>query len=467
MKYLVIAFLFLSCTKQVTKTTETKEPVSPVNPQLPVYYISADGNTTNSGRTPDKPWSISRANNHDFSAGDILEINGKIDEVLYIGREDAGETGAPLTIQGSGTLKGIDLYNTENITIKQLRFVGEGIMIHQDQQSKEYLSNFIVDSVESSEAMWGLKIHTSGKGFENVSITNSVFHHNRHSGIYTIGNWPEINHRNIHIKNVIAHHNSGTGETNTGHGIVVAGFNGGVIEYSEAYENGSNGDANIGIWAFDAIDITIQYCKSHHNRSKKVDGGGFDLDGGAQQCVIQYCQSWENDGEGFLLFDYGGPNPTKNNTFQYNISYNDARKNTNYGGFTLGGVNPVYNTRLYNNTVYISKGAGVNNGALTFIYGAAMKGLEVKNNIFYADGLGITAYYDSPATMELANNLYYSTKAISLAGLVGDPLFSENLYLTQSSPAVNKGIELDGLPKKDIYNNAITNQRDIGAIESH
>ena len=27
MKYLVIAFLFLSCTKQVTKTTETKEPV--------------------------------------------------------------------------------------------------------------------------------------------------------------------------------------------------------------------------------------------------------------------------------------------------------------------------------------------------------------------------------------------------------------------------------------------------------
>jgi hypothetical protein len=48
--------------------------------------------------------------------------------------------------------------------------------------------------------------------------------------------------------------------------------------------------------------LFFQYSVSHHNKAGRIyDGGGFDIDGGSQNCIIQYCYSYDNDGAGMLF----------------------------------------------------------------------------------------------------------------------------------------------------------------------
>src|SRR5699024_8818888 len=117
----------------------------------------------------------------------------------------------------------------------------------------------------------------------------------------------------------------------------------GLVEFCEAYENGrENGSPTagpVGIWVDDSKFVTIQHCVSHHNKGGKAkkDGGGFDIDGGCFGCVIQYCDSYENEGAGYGLFQWQTGNAWKYDTVRYNNSTNDGR-NPLYGSITLWGA---------------------------------------------------------------------------------------------------------------------------------
>jgi hypothetical protein len=50
------------------------------------------------------------------------------------------------------------------------------------------------------------------------------------------------------------------------------------------------------IWAWDADNVTIRNCSSHDNLSQNNDGGGFDLDTGVTNSVVEYCTSYNNYG---------------------------------------------------------------------------------------------------------------------------------------------------------------------------
>src|SRR6185436_921799 len=133
---------------------------------------------------------------------------------------------------------------------------------------------------------------------------------------------------------------------NSGSGIIVGDTDVATIERSVAWNNGKNcnytNGGPIGIWAWDSNAVTIQYNESYSNQtgSSSLDGGGFDLDGGVTNSIMQYNYSHDNDGAGYLLYQFNGARPFGNNTVRYNISQNDARQG-HYAGIYIGGGSDV------------------------------------------------------------------------------------------------------------------------------
>ncbi|GAC1420449.1 MAG: hypothetical protein NVSMB67_12980 [Flavisolibacter sp.] len=157
--------------------------------------------------------------------------------------------------------------------------------------------------------------------------------------------------------------------SHSGNGIVVSSCRSVVIQSCIATANGwdmpRKGNGPVGIWAFEADSILIQQCISYKNRTSKggEDGGGFDLDGGVTNSVIQYCLSYGNEGSGFGIFQYAGASPWYNNTIRFNISENDgnvsAAKAAVYIWNGPKNKNEFSRCYFYNNTIYNGKGSAI------------------------------------------------------------------------------------------------------------
>jgi len=126
----------------------------------------------------------------------------------------------------------------------------------------------------------------------------------------------------------------------TGNGIVLSSVDSGMIEYCTAFNNGEfcenpTSGGPIGIWVWDSRGVTIQFCESYDNKTGNfADGGGFDLDGGCVNCIMQYNYSHGNHGAGYGIYQYSNAREFKNNIVRYNISKNDGLNNK-YGGIYL------------------------------------------------------------------------------------------------------------------------------------
>src|SRR5678815_626384 len=95
----------------------------------------------------------------------------------------------------------------------------------------------------------------------------------------------------VYIGQTHAYSNSGipTETPSSGSGIILGGVASGTIEWSVAHDNGWRGNAGVGIWSYASSNILIQHCQSFRNRTAgQVDGGGFDLDGGMTDSIMQY-----------------------------------------------------------------------------------------------------------------------------------------------------------------------------------
>ena len=144
----------------------------------------------------------------------------------------------------------------------------------------------------------------------------------------------------------------------------------------------------VGIWTWDSNRVVIQYNESHHNRTgSPKDGGGFDLDGGVQNSIVQYNYSHNNDGAGYLLAQFEGAKPFHNNIIRYNLSKNDGRKNS-YGGIHLwstGSNDGIRDTAIYQNTISTSKSDTSNPAAVDCIT-EGIHNIRIYNNTFITDG---------------------------------------------------------------------------------
>jgi len=408
--------------------------------QNKTYYISTNGNDINNGLSAITPWqTLSKINGLDLEPGDkiLLEGGSRFTGSIQLDQNDRGTPNNPILFSSYGTGKATvyavnetALYasNAGGIRMSNLTFQGNnsnsnGIYFEITQTSSD-LDFISIDSIEVSNfngigLVFGA--FSTDKGFNTVTVLHSSFHNNGHAGLETFGNFPIFSHTGFKIAYCKFYENNGTTNTSvaTGSGLTLSGVNGGLVEYCEAYNNGSNNKhlkgGPVGIWVYDAKNVTIQFCESHHNKAGlEKDGGGFDIDGGSQNCIIQYCYSHDNEGPGFLMAEYGSPNEFSDNIIRYNISQNDGRKNS-YGGLTLYAKNEthqVVNCKIYNNTVYVN-GLNLVNGTPSAVSIASenFRNVQLSNNIFYtAQGVDLvnSPHKQDAGAVWLTNNNYYS-----------------------------------------------------------
>jgi hypothetical protein len=146
-----------------------------------------------------------------------------------------------------------------------------------------------------------------------------------------------------------------------------------------ANPKGSQGGIG-GLVFLECHDCVAQFNECHHMVTTiRCDGCAFDIDGGCTNCFLQYNYAHDNEGSGFQSGSFEGCSPLGDNTIRYNVSQNDARKNTdNTGGIMTWGSQS--RGQIYNNTVFAGRGLKSNPAAFR-----GGDGFAVRNNIFVAD----------------------------------------------------------------------------------
>jgi hypothetical protein len=391
----------------------------------PGYYVSPTGDDANAGTSPGSAWrSIDRANQAVLEPGDRLLFEGgqSFEGTLLFDEEDQGTPSAPIVVgtfgDGRATIdagdeRGIFVHNTASLEVSGLDVVGsgreingeDGVLAYVDLPGDVKLEHLIFDDLDvSGFGKTGVSIgaDSGNSGFRHVRITSTRSHDNAVAGIQVYGAWSQsptgYAMEDVYIGDCVVYGITGiAGQSHhTGNGIVIGGVDGGVIERSVAYDNGRLNDAvggPIGIWAWDSNDITIQYNEAYGNQTNSTaDGGGFDLDGGVTNSVMQYNYSHGNDGAGFLLAQFSGAaRPFANNVVRYNISQNDGRRN-GYGAIHLwtatseNANNPVRDISIYGNTIFVSPSNADSPAGLRIHGGTRTVDVQVHNNLFVTTG---------------------------------------------------------------------------------
>lgn len=439
------------------------------------YYINGNspadggGNNSNSGLAPNAAWAtIAQANTLNLQPGDKILLfsagnwhNGS----FYFDQSDLGTPAKPITISTYGPNPtanvwtdgsfGVFAGNTSSIKIENINFYGNrtfagggnnssGINFYTDGAPTHRPYIFINNCRLEGFGEHGILIQSwnpdiaRAKGFSDITITNTIVNNCGKSGI-NIGAFGDnaissnFVHKNILIENVRARKNAGYTTVNTvatGNGIVVSSAETVLINKCVADENGRNSNfptAGIaGIWFYNVKNGIIQNSEAFKNYAgnTNIDGNGFGIDGGCQNCVIQYCYSHDNEGAGYGVFEFGSPNRHENNTIRYNISQNDARANS-FGALKFWGVdaaNKVNDVNVYNNTFFLNANNLVNNANLPSgirVLGNHLNNVKVANNIFYlsAANLSFTRTVDMtnqpltilPSELLMVNNLYFNS----------------------------------------------------------
>ncbi len=407
------------------------------------YYIDAqNGSDLNTGRNPHLAWqTLVSVANHSFHRGDRVYLTGTfVNETLQLGPTAQGvsvntygligprkilRVGIPNAAVLTGEqADGVDI-TTSFITLQNLTVAADpaaiangnysyGIFLHNTTSSpltRETINKVNVSGFSYSGLCmqgWNTSAADSA-GFSNVLIENSAFHDNAVSGIFVAAgdqtgqeyepNFPAnlYIHSNLKILSCQAFNNAGfnaalnatndAGDVNRGNstsgGIFISSVANATVSRCIAYNNCFNCKGGVGIWAFDASQVNIQYSESYDNKTLSIDGDGFDFDHGVVNSIMQNDYAHGNAGAGFLLTTFGGAVVDTNQTIRYCIA------DDNQTGITIASIAgcPLTNVDVYNNTVLQSDAASVDNLAMV-IEGddSATDQLNVLNNIFYTAG---------------------------------------------------------------------------------
>ncbi len=318
------------------------------------YYVNTSGSDKNAG-TKNKPFqSVARIKTLHLNAVDTISFKSgqTFNESLLLTQCIQGTPNKPVvfTSYGKGHAVidakdsvGIKLYNGAFIRLQHLTVVGSGRKTGNTQNGL-YILNSKEINVEdlniSGFQKSGFLIYSS----QNI-VANHVFvHDNGSAGITVEGPYAKTESRDIKILNCRAENNPGdpTNLTNhSGNGIVVGNCKNVLIDHCTATNNGWDmpriGNGPVGIWAYEADSVIIQHCLSYKNKTSKggADGGGYDLDGGVTNSVVQYCMSYGNQGSGYCIFQYWGATAWYHNIFRFNISENEGAVSVSHSGLYI------------------------------------------------------------------------------------------------------------------------------------
>ena len=388
------------------------------------FYVSPKGNDNASGLAPAQAWrTIRKVNQTIFSPGDTILFEGgaTFKGPLIFDRNDSGKTDASIVIgsyrlaeAGRATIsagkgKGVDVFNTSNLHLRDLIIAGVGAKKNRQSgvmilsSSDKGIRNIRMENLEIyGFGENGVSIGTwrTNTGCKGVIITRCTAHDNLDAGIFTWGPWvPGIYaHRGIRISDCLTYGMKG------GSGITLSSVDGGVVERCVAHDNGAEYSGAAGIWAWDSTNVLFQFNESYRNRSNGADGDGFDFDGGVTNSVMQYNYSHDNEAAGFLLAQYPyAPQRMRNLTIRHNISENDCSK-LNYGSIHVwnsedpGWISDVH---IYHNTIYLASPAKKHPSGLPGPFQAVLNALGIRT--------------DSP-NQRCAITVSSPTKAVSIHG---------------------------------------------------
>lgn len=400
------------------------------------YYLSPNGADTDAGTSQNHAWrTLARANLQQLKPGDALLLQGgaTFPGTLRLSADDAGTEAKPVTIASfgngralidAGTETGVDAYNVGGVTIRDLQVrgsgaktnTGDGVRFFNDLPNGVKLRGIVIENVESHGFGGKRGTHSGGNGigltawpddqsasgYINVRIFNCETHGNRMNGITVVGvDEPKsatpgfaYSHENVVVENCRAWENAGDAtykENWSGNGIFIADVNGAMINKCEAWRNGYECGATtggpVGIWTAAANAVTIQNCHSHHNGTGcPFDGGGFDFDGGVTNSVMQFNLSNDNDGAGYLIYEWGGSlYKFDGNIVRHNVSINDGRKN-GYAGIYVASddAKGVRRCAIIHNTVIMNP-ASTGVPCAIFVR-SNVKDVLIANNLFVTSG---------------------------------------------------------------------------------
>ncbi len=381
------------------------------------YHVSPRGHDGYPG-TADLPWkTLAKVNSIDLEPGDRVRLEGgKVFKGgLVLEASDAGTREKPVTIGSYGTGRAVIeaeetavvVRNAGGVVVRDLVLKGarkgDGVRFENDLAGGKKLEFVRIENVEASGflrrgiAVDGAAKDKSKSGFRDVRISGCVARDNFYYGIQVTGphdvNSAEYAHADVSIVDSRAHDNPGDPDYNknhSGNGIQLGEADGGLIERCVAWNNGAKcgatGGGPVGIWAYAANRVTIQYCESYDNRTgaAAVDGGGFDFDGGVSNSVMQYNYSHGNDGAGLMVYSFeGAPHRSENNVVRFNVSEDDGR-NKSYAGIYIGQHGDrVRGVEVYHNTVFVRPS---HRGKPRAVWVHDAEDVLFRNNIFVTEG---------------------------------------------------------------------------------
>jgi hypothetical protein len=398
--------------------------VSPGGPARSAdYYVSTAGDDASDGTGLERAWrTIARANRQALQPGDRLlfragdTFDGNL--IVKVAGTPSAETPVIIGAHGrgkatirSGVGTGFLCENAGGIVVRNLIVEGKdrranhgsGVLMLNTLPGGKRLSYIRIENVEARGfgnygiAVGGSPEDKSQSGFYNVRIAGCRASDNAYAGIHVYGVHDyyakTYAHRDVAIVDCVAHDNPGDPDyldNHSGDGILLHDVDGGCIDGCTAFGNGGQCRAKsggpVGIWAWSSRKLVIQHCVSVRNRTGgKYDGGGFDLDGGVSESVMQYNYSAENDGAGYLVFDFGAaPFRLTDNVIRFNISENDGRKNSFAGIHVNSAGDSVERLRVYHNTVFVGPPAVPGLPSALFIHKG--RDCRVHNNLFMTTG---------------------------------------------------------------------------------
>jgi hypothetical protein len=410
------------------------------------YYVASAGSDSNDGKSPNTPWAtLQKVSSMAFNAGDSvcfksgdtfkgqLTIQSQAPATTPISF-NIYEGNSSATIVASSDQSAVYIYNACGIELRNLILMGAGPLVAQKPGLLAYvdvlngtkLEHIVIENVEVSGfvvgvsiSAWQTPIQKDYCGYKDVLIQSVYAHDNRDCGICTSGIYdypptPQMSHKNIVVSNCVASNNKGNPNNkngNTGNGIILSGTDGGLIELSVAHDNGELNShlagGPYGIWTYYANAVIIQYNIAYNNKNggTKTDGGGFDIDGGSTNCVIQYNYSYDNEGASYLLAQFDGASAYNNNTIRYNIGQNDTL-NAGMGSIHLwssGSSGGITNSYIYGNTIYVDAQL-----PLVFQAGGAMENIYIYDNIFIGSN-DIVELQEGIKNLQMIGNSYWSS----------------------------------------------------------
>lgn len=340
------------------------------------YCFSPDGDDNATGTLERPMKSIGRANRLRLNPGDRLLFEGgrSFAGNLLLDEDDTGADDLPVQVASygdgwavieAGEGAGVSVRDAGWVRVADLVVRGSGgiatgppgrsrhsgVDFVNERKGGRRLGAVEIENVEVS-GFGGDGISIRGDapdrgpaGFDGVRIERCVARDNLRGGIAVTGETgggvydrspSRYAHSNVAIRHCLVAGNTGdpsaSRDNRSGSGIYLQGVENAAVEHCEAVGNGalnrSRTGGPVGIWASVSTGVTIQFCRSHRNRTGgRHDGGGFCLDGGVTHSTMQHNVSEENDGSGFGLYQYAGAPPARHNAVRHNLSRNDGRRN--------------------------------------------------------------------------------------------------------------------------------------------